>query len=312
MKVSEKIIKGIRYYYFEETLRFEKPKRYSIYIGRKLPKNLEELKTRLTSKIYLDLIGNKTHINLSKEELIECEKKRRQFEFKLKKMGKARLDEKEEIDTVNFVYTTLTTEGIPITKEDAKLAYHFEAKEVKDIRDENLRISLDMIKGLRYVKESKAGISHEFITTLHGIIMPQYADKNPGKIRDKQAYIYLKSFEKVEEIKFRPPAPKELRDKLEEFVKWYNENLIALNPVEFAALAHVKFYAIHPFEDGNKRTSRLLLNKALFDCSYPLLNISKDTAKYFNALIAYVEKKDEKTFAKLVLEKLLETFKTKL
>ena len=64
-----------------------------------------------------------------------------------------------EIDIVNFVYTTLTTEGVPVTKEDANLAYKFTRKNVKSIRDENLRVALGMINGLRYVKGSEKGIS---------------------------------------------------------------------------------------------------------------------------------------------------------
>ena len=62
---------------------------------------------------------------------------------------------------------------------------------------------------------------------------------------------------------------------------------------------------IHPFEDGNKRVSRLLFNKAFFDNSYPLLNVSKDTQGYFDALIHSVEKKDEEPFVRFVYRQFL-------
>ena len=51
--------------------------------------------------------------------------------------------------------------------------------------------------------------------------------------------------------------------------------------------------------------SRLLLNKALFDKGYPLLNISKDSQSYFDALIKAVERKDEKAFAEFVYQQFL-------
>jgi Fic family protein len=63
---------------------------------------------------------------------------------------------------------------------------------------------------------------------------------------------------------------------------------------------------IHPFEDGNKRVSRLLMNKAFFDSCYPMLNVSKDTQCYFDALIMSVERKDEKPFVEFVYRRFVQ------
>ena len=304
MGIRKKQVNGQEYYYLEESIRLEKPKVYSIFLGRRIPgKNqLDKKRQDLLNKIYGDLLNGAASIYLTKEQLIEAEKRRRRYTQKMKNLGKSQLDEKDEVDIVNFVYTTLTTEGVPITKEDAALAYKFTQKNAKNIRDENLRVALDMIKGLRYVKDSRKGLSLSFLSELHNIIMAEYGQKSPGKFRQKQAYIYLKSYEKVEEIGFRPPAPQEIEKKLAELVKWYNENVGKLNAIELSALLHLRFYMIHPFEDGNKRVSRLLMNKAFFDSSYPILNISKETQNYFDALIRSVEKKDEKPFVVFVYE----------
>jgi Fic family protein len=288
-------------------VRLEKTKVYSVFLGRLIPGKGELAKKRLEllDKIYNELLNGASRIYLAKEQLIEAEKRRRRYAHKMKKLGKSQLDEKDEIDIVNFVYTTLTTEGVPVTKEDAGLAYKFIQKNAKSVRDDNLRVALDMIKGLRYVKESKKGISLGFLLELYEIIMAEYEPKNPGRLRQKQAYIYLKSYEKVEEIGFRPPAPQEIERKLTELAKWYNENMGKLNAIELAALLHLRLYMIHPFEDGNKRVSRLLLNKAFFDSGYPILNVSKETQGYFDALIKSVEKKDEKPFVEFVYGRFL-------
>ena len=302
MRIRKKGVNGNEYYYLEETIRLEKPKVYSIFLGAKMlgKSQIDTFKVKLVDKIYEDLLGEKERIYLTKEQLIEAEKRRRRYVAKVKLLGKARQDEKDEIDAVNFVYTTLTTEGVPVTKEDANLAYRLTQKNMKSIRDENLRVALDMIKGLRFVKESKIGISAEFILILHNTIMAEYAEKGPGSIREVPAYIYLKSYEKVEEIGFRPTPPDMIKKKLEGLVKWYNANVGKINAIEFASLLHLRFYMIHPFEDGNKRMSRLLLNKAFFDSGYPILNISKQSQGYFDALIKSVEKKDEKPFVEFV------------
>ncbi|MFH0973800.1 MAG: Fic family protein [Candidatus Micrarchaeota archaeon] len=307
MAIRKKTVKGHQYYYLEEAIRLEKPKIYSIFLGKRIPskKQLAEKQRALSDKIYLDLLGGAKRVYLTREQLIEAEKRRRRYAEKLRALGRAARDEKDEIDVVNFVYTTLTTEGVPITKEDAGLAYNFVGGNVRSVRDENLRVALDMIKGLRHVKESEKGISQSFLLELHKLVMAEYEDKSPGEFRKKQAYIYLKSYEKAEEIRFRPPAPGEIRRKIVELVEWYNLNVGKLNALELAALLHLRFYVIHPFADGNKRVSRLLLNKAFFDCGYPILNVSKDTHGYFDALIKSVEGKNEKPFVEFVFQQFL-------
>ena len=307
MRVRKKIVNGQEYYYLEESIRLEKPRVFSIFLGRRIPDGpkINQFRRSLIDNIYNSLLGQTDLMYLKKEQLIEVEKHRRQYVQRIKSLSKAQKEDKEEIDTVNFVYTTLSTEGVPITKEDAGLAYKFTQKEAKNLRSESLQIALDMIKGLRYVKESKKGADIKFILNLHSIIMAEFTGKNPGNIREKQAYIYLRSYEKVEEIGFRPPIPKAILPKLEELTKWYNANVGKLNAIELAALLHLRFYMIHPFEDGNKRVSRLLTNKAFFDSEYPLLNISKDTQSYFDALIKSVEKKKEEPFVDFVLEQFL-------
>ena len=308
VRTRKKLVNGQEYYYLEESVRLEKPKVYSVFLGRRVPagKPFEQAKRKLADKIYADILGDAERIYLTKEQLIESEKRKRRYDARVKRLGKARQDEKDEIDAVNFVYTTLSTEGVPVTKEDAGLAYKFTQNNVKNVRDENLRVALDMILGLRFVKESEKGLSEGFLLKLHGIIMAEYAGKNPGQFREKPAYIYLKNYEKIEEIGFRPEAPEKIKQKIRELVDWYNANVGRLNAIELAALLHLRFYMIHPFEDGNKRVSRLLLNKAFFDSGYPMLNVSKQTRAYFDALIKSVESKTEKPFVEFVYKRFIQ------
>lgn len=309
MRTRKMLVKGRPYYYLEETVRLEKPKTYSIFIGKTVPKRLKGLEERLEDKIYSDLLGEKTRIYLSRRQLIEAEKLNRRQKARVKKYGKARQDEQDEIEAIDFVYTTLTTEGVPVTRQDADLAFQMAEKGVRDIRDENLRIALGMTKGLRLLKESQKGLSRKFILRLHSTIMSEYGEKHPGVFRKKPAKIYLKSSERLEEIAFRPSEPRQIGQKIDSLIKWYNENMDELNAIELAALLHLRFYEIHPFDDGNKRMSRLLLNKAFFDNGYPILNISRPAEPYFDTLIRSVENHDEKPFATFVWQKLVKDVK---
>lgn len=307
MRIQKRAVGGRFYYYLVEAVRLGKPKVYSQFLGARIPSKteLEKKKAKLRARIYDDLVGA-DRLYLSADQLVEAEKRRRQYEARMQRLTSGQREEKDEVDAVNFVYTTLSTEGVPITREDADLAYRFAGKGVRNLRDENVQVSLDMINGLRQVRESQKGLDRGFVLKLHQTIMGGYGDKHPGRLRAKPAYIYLKSYDKAEEIGFRPPAPEKLGPMLDGLVGWYNTHVDKLNAIELAALLHLRFYAIHPFEDGNKRVSRLLLNKALHDKGYPLLNISRRTAPYFDALVKSVEKKDEKPFVEFVLEEFLQ------
>jgi Fic family protein len=60
------------------------------------------------------------------------------------------------------------------------------------------------------------------------------------------------------------------------FVDWLNsKSALDLHPVKLAAIAHYKLVHIHPFTDGNGRTSRLLMNTILMKYGFPPVVIQK-------------------------------------
>lgn len=72
---------------------------------------------------------------------------------------------------------------------------------------------------------------------------------------------------------------------LKEFFHWYHNNKNKINPVELAALVHLKFVTIHPFGDGNGRVSRLMMNFVLNKFDYPMFDINYiDRRSYYVAL----------------------------
>lgn len=61
-----------------------------------------------------------------------------------------------------------------------------------------------------------------------------------------------------------------------------------LNPIELAAWTHAEFVRIHPFQDGNGRTSRLIMNYQLMSCGFLPISIAKENRlDYYNALDKY-------------------------
>lgn len=82
-------------------------------------------------------------------------------------------------------------------------------------------------------------------------------------------------------------SPEETPAKMNDLMDWYKENIdkTAIHPVLFATEFHYRFIRIHPFDDGNGRIARLLMNFILMQKGYPPAIIkTEDKINYFNAL----------------------------
>ena len=87
--------------------------------------------------------------------------------------------------------------------------------------------------------------------------------------------------------KHKPPAPSEMYYQIKEFFSNMN-SMSDLNPIELAAWTHAEFVKIHPFVDGNGRTSRLIMNYQLMRNGFLPVSVNKeDRLEYFNYLEEY-------------------------
>ena len=204
---------------------------------------------------------------------------------------------KYNIDSiVFFTLTTLTTEDVDVSLADVKKAFG-----KKSNFTEREQISKNMLKAVDSIKQHHV-LDENYLLGLHRMIMAGFNTKTPGKLRNKQVYLYRQGEQEVDraELSYRPPKYGKIKKMLQELFNWYGTN--SLNPIEKAALCHYKLYKIHPFLDGNKRICRLILNKTLLDESFPLLNISLEKRAYFEALIYSVENNSPKIFVDFVFK----------
>ena len=120
---------------------------------------------------------------------------------------------------------------------------------------------------------------------------PQYA---PGQWREsKQPPRIVAVEDGVETINFIAPQADDIANQIGQFIDWYNrtnpmespsaENTLS-GPVR-AAIAHLWFESIHPFEHGNGRVGRAIAEQALAqDLGHPpMLSLSTQMKKYANA-----------------------------
>ena len=85
-----------------------------------------------------------------------------------------------------------------------------------------------------------------------------------------------------------PPVENDMYIQVKNFYDDLEWKKTALNPIEYAAWTHAEFVRIHPFIDGNGRTSRLLMNYQLIAAGFLPVSIAKENRlDYYNALEAY-------------------------
>lgn len=98
-----------------------------------------------------------------------------------------------------------------------------------------------------------------------------------------------------------PPHPQDVEKQMQEFIQWLNsEDAMNLHPVEFAALAHYKLVYIHPFIDGNGRTSRLLMNLILMQAGYPPITIRKEQRSEYYHVLEVANEGDVRPFIRFI------------
>ena len=194
-----------------------------------------------------------------------------------------------EGNTLTLLETKVVLEGITVGGK--ALREHFEAI---NHRDAILYVE-DIIK-------KQEPFSEWQIRNIHQLILKNIDDENAGRYRQQNVLISGATT--------NPPDHTLLNDKMAQFIDWYNTEAHKLHPIERAAKVHADFVSIHPFVDGNGRTSRLLMNLELMKAGYPPSVITVDNRlAYYEALDQWMAYGNSEPFNNLVAAVVLEGFK---
>lgn len=157
-----------------------------------------------------------------------------------------------------------------ITVKGKNLNDHLEAKN----HQEAIHYLFDLVDS-----KKRTELTHSLIRTLHQLIVQDTEKSIAGKYRTTDVAILGSTHS--------PTPGYRVRTEMDQFILWVKRNERKMHPVLFAAEAHHRLVHSHPFEDGNGRTGRLLMNLLLMRSGYPMTIILKpDRKKYYQALEA--------------------------
>jgi len=99
-------------------------------------------------------------------------------------------------------------------------------------------------------------------------------------------------------------SPEETPARMMDLVDWYRheEATPTMHPVALAAEFHYRFVRIHPFDDGNGRMSRLLMNLILMRHGYPMTVIQATDRNRYLAALSAADAGDPEPFLRFIIE----------
>lgn len=176
-------------------------------------------------------------------------------------LSKDILKQIQEYYKIGLTYSSNALEGNTLDLAETKVVIEdgltINGKPMKD-HLETLGHALAFNELLELAKSDT--ITEENIKNLHKIFYAKIDSDNAGNYRQKPVIVT------GADVDF--PLPKELDDKMKEFIEKLPQLKEKLHAVEYAAMIHALFVNIHPFIDGNGRVARLIMNLALLQAGY--------------------------------------------
>ena len=206
-------------------------------------------------------------------------------------------------ETAFFLREGLTSEGKPL-KDYLEAKNHAEAIDwLRDFVHSKRRLSEGFIKQLHALLLK--GVEFTYAKAANGDLIKK--PLTPGKYKTRPNHVLTLSG-KIH--KYTDPI--HVKDEMEALLKWFKKEK-KTHIIEKASLFHYKFAAIHPFDDGNGRMARLLMNLILMQAEYPPCIIKMaHRRKYLEALELADSEKNMIPFIEFICSELLATQHTML
>lgn len=165
---------------------------------------------------------------------------------------------------VNLTYTSNAIEGSTLTEIETKVVLE-DGITIggKPMKDHLAAVGHAKAYDHLYTLLEQPTVTEADILALHQLVALDDTDALPGQYRSKGVIITGSEF--------TPPPASDVPALMTTFINqklqnWQKQK----HPVESAALAHLELAHIHPFQDGNGRTARLLMNLLLMKSGYAI------------------------------------------
>ncbi len=206
----------------------------------------------------------------------------------------------DEAEIPESVYNSNAIENSTLTlKETEKILLEMEVSRDVSLREVFEAKNLARVAAYIRAKSKKIEVEKETILLLHQMLIGGIDDFIAGRFREKGEYVRVGTH--------IAPAPEHIKRMIESILLEYSSNL-AVYFIDKIAKFHLDFETAHPFNDGNGRIGRVIINYQLLRLGFPAVIIrDKEKKDYYRAFGDYRDNKDAKIMEKIIALALMES-----
>ncbi len=243
-----------------------------------------------------------------KDKLSECDELLMKWKAN-RPLDMGQIRKMEEYFRVNYTYESNRIEGNTLTMQET----HLVVNQGITIGGKSVREHLEAVnhsEAIDYLYDlvgQKIDLSERVLKELHYLVLKGIDRENAGKYRSVPVRIGGASFV--------PAQPYLVPKLMEDVFVFFKKNKDIMHPVILAAEMHERVVTVHPFIDGNGRTSRLVMNLILLSFGYTIANLKGDNAsrlRYYSALEKSQTTDDKSVFMELIVDTTIESLKEHL
>lgn len=292
------------YYYLTKNVRLSlnKWKKIRIFLGDKKPSK-EELKKYAQeiedkSKPFLKLSN---YAYLSEHDAETLQDLKESYSTWLKQIPKSVKEKLDEDFVIRFTYHSNAIEGNRLTLRQTALI--LKDKVIPSgVRAEDYNEAINGKECLDYIRSYKGELNTKLLEKINGILT-----KNTGVVYGGRIRFFNVQIQGSNHV---PPPHTEVKKHMLNFFKWYSANKNKLHPFELAALIHAKLTWVHPFEDGNGRTARTVMNLILMKKDFPMFFIPFEKREEYYRSLDIADKGDHKKYISKMLHLIIDQIRS--
>ena len=205
----------------------------------------------------------------------------------------------DEVETPESVYNSNAIENSTLTlKETEKILLEMEVSRKVSLRE--VFEAKNLARVMEYIQNrSSEDLSKEVILLLHKMLIGNIDESIAGRLRKRGEYVRIGTFIAT--------APEHVERMLEEVLIEYSSDHVSY-VLDKIAKFHLDFETIHPFNDGNGRIGRVVINYQLYQLGFPGIIIrDKEKQTYYDSFKEYRDDRKTKTMEKVLLLALMES-----